>query len=126
MSKTTTNMKRLHLFEFEDQSWFPNVIRQGITDYLQFASNKTDLYKNIIPIIKKGIMKGGAKRIIDICSGGGGGILKINEKLRAEEIYPEIILTDKYPNVAAFRKTANEANGNINFIETPVDAVNVP
>ena len=55
-------MKRFHLFEFEDQSWFPNVIRQGITDYLQFASNKINLYQSLIPIIKIG-------RLISLDSG---------------------------------------------------------
>jgi len=119
-------MKRLHLFEFEDQSWFPNVIRQGITDYMQYASNKMDLYKNMIPIIKKGIQKSGTGRIIDICSGGGGGILKIHEKLKAEKIDSKIILTDKYPNISAFKKTALDSEGTIDFIDTPVDAVNVP
>ncbi len=119
-------MKRIHLFEFEDQSWFPNVIREGITDYLQFASNRMDLYKNIIPIIKKGITKSGTGRIIDICSGGGGGILKINEKLKEEKVESTIILTDKFPNVSAFKKTAADSDGNIGYIETPVDAVNVP
>ena len=119
-------MNRIHLFEFEDQSWFPNVIRKGITDYLQFASNRMDLYKNLIPIIKKGIMKSGTSQIIDICSGGGGGILKINEKLKKENVDSTIILTDKFPNVSAFKKTAADSDGNIDYIATPVDAVNVP
>ena len=119
-------MNRIHLFEFEDQSWFPNVIRKGITDYLQFASNRMDLYKNLMPIIKKGIMKSGTSRIIDVCSGGGGGILKINEKLKKENVDSSIILTDKFPNVSAFKKTAANSDGSIDYIATPVDAVNVP
>ena len=30
-------MKRVQFFEIEDQSWCPAVIRDGITDYLQFT-----------------------------------------------------------------------------------------
>ena len=41
-------MGRIHLFEFEDQSWFPEFLR---TDFLQFLSNKTKMYKPIISII---------------------------------------------------------------------------
>ena len=32
-------MKRFHLFEFADQSWCPNLIRRGVTEYLATAIN---------------------------------------------------------------------------------------
>ena len=119
-------MKRLHLFEFEDQSWFPNIWREGITDYLEYAANRIDLYRPIIPNIKKGIEKSGGNRIVDICSGGGGGIMKIYQHLREESVETKIILTDKYPNLIAFRKLAGEGNGNIGYVESSVDAGAVP
>src|SRR5688500_3679660 len=97
-------MKRIHLFEFEDQWWFPAVFREGITDYLQYAANRIDLYRSIIPVIKKGIQMSGGNHIIDICSGGGGGIMKIYQHLREESVETKIILTDKYPNLVAFRR----------------------
>jgi len=119
-------MPRLHLFEFEDQWWFPNVFREGITDYLQFAANKIDLYKPVIPVIRRGLERSGSKRIIDICSGGGGGISKIFQYLRAEYDDTKIVLTDKYPNLGAFRKISDSSNGAIDYIDKPVDAVEVP
>ena len=30
-------MARLHVFEFEDQSWFPGLLRAQMTDYLVYA-----------------------------------------------------------------------------------------
>jgi hypothetical protein len=119
-------MKRLHLFEFEDQSWFPDVIRQGITDYLQFASNRFNLYRNVIPLLKKGLEKSGTNRIIDLCSGGGGGMVKIHENLKVVNPDAKIVLTDKYPNVAAFEKASADSSGSISFVEESVDAINVP
>ncbi len=119
-------MRRLHLFEFEDQPWFPNVIREGITDYLQFAANRVDLYKPVMPLIRKGLEKSGTDRIVDICSGGGGGILKIYEKLKREFLKSQIILTDKYPNLAAFRQASDSAGGEIDYVATPVDATDLP
>src|SRR5258705_12437410 len=98
-------MKRIHLFEFEDQSWFPNIFREGITDYLQYASDKIDLYKPIMHLIKKGIKESGTNRIVDICSGSGGGILKIYRKLKNDFQESKITLTDKYPNLPAFKNT---------------------
>ncbi len=50
-------MGRIHLFEFEDQKWFPTFLRNYGTDFLQFLSNKTKMYKPIIPIIEKGLLK---------------------------------------------------------------------
>ena len=42
-------MKRLHLFEFEDQDWFPRVWRDGVTDFLQFAVSRGNIYKQFAP-----------------------------------------------------------------------------
>jgi len=119
-------MKRLHLFEFEDQAWFPDVIRKGITDYLDFFAKSVSLYKPIIPILKSGIEKSKSNKIIDLCSGGGGGFSRISEQLSSENLQAKIILTDKYPNLSAYSKIANESNGRIEYVETPVDATAVP
>ena len=35
---------RLHLFEFEDQKWFPSVIRSGGTDSLKLILKKFGIY----------------------------------------------------------------------------------
>ena len=48
-------MGRIHLFEFEDQKWFPSFLRNYLTDFLQFLSNKTKLYKPIIPFLEEAI-----------------------------------------------------------------------
>ena len=40
-------MDRIHLFEFEDQSWFSKFLRNYDTDFLQLLSNKTKMYKPI-------------------------------------------------------------------------------
>ena len=119
-------LRRLHLFEFEDQSWFPDFIRQGITDYLQFAANRMNLYKALVPVIQKGLEKTNTKQIIDICSGAGGGILKIHEALKKQMDDYKIILTDKYPNVTSFQFTAKSTEGQIDFVPTSVDATDVP
>jgi hypothetical protein len=40
IQKIGLEMKRFHLFEFEDQSWFPRFMRDAGTTYLQFISHK--------------------------------------------------------------------------------------
>ncbi|WP_223035006.1 hypothetical protein [Hanstruepera marina] len=118
-------MGRIHLFEFEDQKWFPNFLRNYGTDFLQFLSNKTKLYKPVIPIIKKGLSKADTNQIVDLGSGGGGGLLWLNSELIKDIPDLKIILTDYYPNIPAFEYTKKLAN-NFEFISVPIDARNVP
>ncbi len=118
-------MGRIHLFEFEDQKWFPTFLRNYGTDFLQFLSNRTKMYKPIIPVIKKGLNKSGINQIIDLGSGGGGGLKWLNSELKKDIPDLKIILTDFYPNIPAFRLTKKKAD-NFKFIDKPVDARNVP
>ncbi|UWX54213.1 hypothetical protein NYZ99_14735 [Maribacter litopenaei] len=79
-------MGRIHLFEFEDQKWFPSFLRNYGTDFLQFLSNTVKMYKPIIPVLKRGLEKSGTHQIIDLGSGGGGGLISV--KLRIKKRYP--------------------------------------
>ncbi len=70
-------MRRIHAFEFGDLTWYPKNLRSYAIDYLQFASNTLDIYKCVIPIIKNGVESSENTTIVDIASGGGGGLVKI-------------------------------------------------
>jgi hypothetical protein len=119
-------MPRIHLFEFEDLTWFPQIFRNYLTDFLQFVSNKFDIYQPAVPIIEKGLEKSGTNRIIDIASGGGGGWLSLSKHLLRENKDLKIILTDYFPNISAFEETVKTAGKNFEFITESVDACNVP
>lgn len=118
-------MGRIHLFEFEDQSWFPDFLRNYGTDFLQFLSNKTNMYKPIIPLFSKILQKQGIAQMIDLGSGGGGGLIRLNEELLSLHPDLKIILTDLYPNFSAFEYTKVHAS-NFEYYPEPVDARNVP
>jgi len=118
-------MGRIHLFEFEDQKWFPGFLRDYGTDFLQFLSNKSKLFKPAIPVIKKGLSYSGLSQIIDLGSGGGGGLIWLNQELRKDLPELKICMTDLYPNISAFEFTKRRAE-NFDYISTPVDAREVP
>jgi len=118
---------RLHLFEFEDLPWFPNVIRVGGTDYLRYLLIATEVYKPCINLLNEVLKKIGGTKIVDLCSGGGGYIEQVHSKL--ETISSEnisITLTDKFPNIETYKHLHNKTNGKINFDNRSVDATNVP
>ena len=118
-------MARLHLFELEDQKWFPKFLRNYMTDYLEFVTDTFDIYKNIHPVLEKGLSKTENRQIIDTGSGGGGGMVKISQRFELMKKPVEILLTDFYPNIDAFQKVS-DTNPNINFFEESVDAKNIP
>lgn len=118
-------MRRIHLFEFEDLEWFPKSIRNYGTDFLQFLSNKTKLYKPVVPVLEKALNNAKTNTIIDLGSGGGGGLIWLNSELEKTVKDLKIVLTDYYPNIPAFKETVKQSS-NFSFIETPVDARNVP
>jgi hypothetical protein len=117
-------MPRLHLFEFEDQRWFPASWRDYGTDFLQFITEHTKAFRPVLPLLEKGLKTCGTARIIDLASGGGGGWLGLGEELT--EKYPDlrITLTDFFPNLPAFRRASNRHY--IDYVEAPVSAIQVP
>lgn len=64
-------------------------------------------------------------QIVDLCSGGGGAILSLHQELEHKNLIPpfSIVITDKFPNTAAFDKIASPT---IIPIKESVDATNVP
>ncbi len=120
------SMRRIHLFEFEDLQWFPRILRNYMTDYLQFVANQADFYKNILPIIKKGLAKSGTSTVVDLASGGGGGWVKLAPRLQAAVPDLSVILTDFYPNIPAFQQTVQQNPEIISYQTEPVNALAVP
>ncbi|GGK65241.1 class I SAM-dependent methyltransferase [Rufibacter glacialis] len=118
---------RLHLFELEDQAWFPHVVRQGMMDVLRFMITALGIYKPVVPLLLKGLAHTRQTQLVDLCSGAGGGIQQVWQELEQQAGQRfTITLTDKFPNVEAYRFLAEQTKGALRFEETPVDATAVP
>jgi len=90
-------MLRLHLFEWEDQDWFPDVFRRFITDHLLFHGKR--LYRPVTPKLVDLLKRSGHENIVDLCSGAGGPIPKLLPELSTAMGKPiRATLTDLYPN----------------------------
>jgi hypothetical protein len=119
-------LPRLHLLELEDQSWFPRIVRDLATDYLQFIQTRFRLDRAMAPMFRKALVEGRATQVVDLCSGGSGPLLLLVKDLAAEGRPVRATLTDLYPNVPAFKDIAEASGGLITFLPTSVDARAVP
>ncbi|MEY3009869.1 MAG: hypothetical protein RLZZ314_511 [Bacteroidota bacterium] len=96
-----------------------------MTDFLSFLANKTQMYRPIIPTLERGIRASKTSQIVDLGSGGGGGLMWIASELNRESERVRIVMTDWYPHVQAFQRSSAQAPG-LDFVEQPVDARAVP
>jgi len=117
---------RLHLFELEDQPWFPAGIRDLATDYLQFIQLRFRVDRAMTPLVRRALERSGATEIVDLCSGGSGPLLGVVADLAAEGRPVHATLTDLYPNAPAFAKVAGASGGLVGYEKGPVDARRVP
>ena len=119
-------ISRKILFEFEDLKWFPDVIRSGMTDYLRYLLTALNFYKPVVPLVLDVLTKTNSKTVIDLCSGGGGAIQQVYDGLKMHSDNIKVVVTDKFPNLEAYRFLEEHTKGGISFSEKSVDASDVP
>ena len=115
-------MKRIHLFEFEDLSWFPSFIRDGGTDFLGFILRITKFYAPAIELLENVVKKTAHSEIIDLCSGNGGPIELIFQKIDPS-LNVKFIISDKYPNIPAYRQLQRSTDNKVDFYPDSLDVL---
>ncbi len=120
------SLPRVQLFELEDLAWFPRVIRDYATDYLQFIEHRLRLHRPVMPLLRDLLERSGSERIVDLCSGGSGPLRAVIRELRESGLEVQVLLTDKYPNLEAFKRAQALSGGSIGFLAESVDARDVP
>lgn len=119
-------MNRIHLFEFMDLPWYPHTFRRIQTDYLQFVGTQGSAHKYLIPLLQKAMQHAGTSEIVDLCSGGSGPWVRLQEQFEKAGFPVRITLTDKYPSPEAVDKWAHASRAGIVYHPEPVDAMQVP
>ena len=118
-------MKRMQLFEFEDLAWFPKSIRDAGTDYLRLMW-EAGAYKPIVPRLRDALAKTGSSEILDLGSGGGGPVVAVYKELIKSGLHVRMTLSDKFPNLDAFKYAHGRTDGGVDYVAEPVDATAVP
>lgn len=113
-------MRRLHLFEFGDQPWFPQVLRDAETAYLTAAYRLLPLPRIWAERIATVFKPGEPCEILDLCSGSGGAMAAILDELEKRGLHARARLTDLYPSLKSV------PHPRISWETQPVDATRVP
>lgn len=119
-------MRRVHLFEFIDLPWYPAAFRRMQTDYLQYVGTRGSGQKTLVPRMIQAMQCAGTHTVVDLCSGGSGPWLRLQEQFRQAGWPVRITLTDKYPDPAAVEKWSTVNRAEIDYLGEPVDAMDVP
>jgi hypothetical protein len=115
------NMRRLHLFEFGDQQWLPQVLRDAETAYLATAYRLwPGLTRQWAERVATVLHRGEPAEIFDLCSGSGGAISLIVEELLKQDYDVRARLSDLYPS------PNSGSHPRVSWLAGPVDARRVP
>jgi hypothetical protein len=120
-------MSRINLSEIHEHAWFPESLRDGVTDALQFILSASYIYQPIASDLSRAINAAGANHLLDLCSGSGGPWTWLHRTLALQSPSRlEICLTDKYPNIAAFKRAHSISRGAISYCAESIDAARIP
>jgi hypothetical protein len=98
-----------------------------MTDFLRFLMETFAPYRGAAPLLARALGSVGGTRIIDLCSGGGGPWLDLVRRIPAEGgPVPHVLLTDWFPNRAAFARLHEMSGGAIAGDPDAVSATAVP
>lgn len=119
-------MKRMYLIEWEDLDWLPDSIRDGGTDLLDAGFKKLRFYEKAAGKLAALLDKTGGQKILDLCSGGGGGTLDIFQRIRTQFPKAELLLTDNKPNEAGLERIKAMKDPQVSYKKEAVNAYELP
>jgi hypothetical protein len=120
-------MKRIHLFEFEDFSWFPSWLRACLTRMMVVMHNMLKTSDEMADLVYRGLKHTDTNQIIDLCSGNGGPMPKVLEILKDKHRLDQakLLMTDLYPNREDAARINREKENAISYLTESVDAAAV-
>ncbi|HPH29890.1 MAG TPA: hypothetical protein PLA87_23765 [Pseudomonadota bacterium] len=116
-------MQRVNLFEFEDFDWLPAPIRDGGTDLLDLGFRRIGFFDGVAHKLIETLQVTGATRVLDMCSGGGGGTLQLLDHVRATGLHTEFVFSDRHPNAAGITRVAQRMDPSAHYERQPLDAM---
>ncbi len=122
-------MRRYHLIELHEQSWYPATWRRIFQSGLGRALDLTGTLDGFAGPFQRFLARSRAESILDLCSGSGEAA-RFVWKAFASSIgagrRPRLVLSDLYPNHRAFEQLKAEYPDGIEYFQEPVNAMSPP
>lgn len=116
-------MRRLQLFEFEDFEWVPRSVRDGGTDMLDLGFRKVGFYDGVASRLVELLDATKSDRVVDLCSGGGGGTLQMREAVAEAGRQVAFEFTDRFPNESGIERVRQLGDPKVVYLSESVDAM---
>jgi hypothetical protein len=120
-------MKRIHLVEIEDLDWFPDSLRQCMTRLIIVMHKLLGSQYELAELISRALTHANKPAITDLCSGSGGPMVEVFNRLKTEPRLQNLTLTltDLYPHQETADRINKESGSGINYLTRSVNAVDL-
>lgn len=117
-------MKRKQLFEFEDQSWFPDPMRISLTRLIIVLHRLLGLKQLVATVLMDALRKANQRTVVDLGAGAGGSMPEILRDLQSHKEFEdtEMLLTDLYPGPEVVQEINARKQKGLRYHPQPVDA----
>jgi hypothetical protein len=108
------------MFEWEDKTWFPPILRRMQTDYIGWMVAQFAAYQPALPHFTEMVKATSAKNWVDLCSGNGGPAIWMYHQLKNEKVLApdfKLQITDLYPGFP------NNVPADVEQVTEPVNAL---
>lgn len=90
-------MARRQLVELADLPWWPQILRQYMTDYLTFVTDLTKGLAPIAPVLAEALRTTGDRHVLDLCAGSGGPWRHLAPLLVEQGVLDSVVQSDLRP-----------------------------
>ena len=120
-------VKRVHVPEVEDMSWFPSVLRESMTNLIVVFARKMGVIPVLGSLASRALKQSGQGRIVDLGSGSGGSMPEVIDSVRRdpETSHVELVMTDKFPSRQAIERFDDPARPYLHYARASVDATDL-
>lgn len=118
---------RIQAFEFMDLPQTPRFLRDSVVESLGNAMRWSGVFKTAAPVFREFLDSLDSDRVLDLCSGSGEPAAVMLDALKdGGDALPHFYISDLFPVVHQMAEAAAQFPDNIEPINTPLDATNVP
>lgn len=118
---------RVQLFEFNDQPWVPEPVRDLVVEALTRTLDWGRMMPGLARPFSRFLSLSGATEVLDLGSGAAGPARLLSRELRKQGARPpRFLLTDLFPRVEAWERVRAEQPETLDFVPEPVDATRIP